>query len=276
MSDSNIDDALRALGMDKTSFRALPLLPLVQVAWADGRIQNEERALIMDIARTTYELSEDGLLLLDNWLHHPPSKAYVERGQETLIALCRRERATHPNRNLLTDVITLSEQVASAAGGFFGLGAITRTETDALKKIAKALSIPTNMAWVAPTDQTAISDLPIDTGRITVEFHTDELQNIKSKGRLVQRDHIVGLQSCPINQEGLTIGRWKELEVRISYDGTVSRRHCRIYEHNRRFFIEDLDSAQGTWVNGERVMKRRLLGREEIRVGITRFTFELT
>ena len=275
MSESNIEDALTALGMDKTSFRALPLLPLVQVAWADGRIQDEERALILDIAKNTYKLSDEGMLLLNNWLHHPPSRDYVKRGQETLTALCRRERAAHPERNLLADVIILAEQVAAAAGGFFGIGAVTRAETEALRTIAKALSIPTEMAWVAPSDQTSISDMAIDAGRITVEFHTDELQSIKSKGRLVQRDHIVGLQSCPVNRDGITIGRWSQVEIQISYDGTVSRRHCRVFEENRRFYVEDLESAQGTWVNNERVLKRRLLGGEEIRVGITRFTFEL-
>ena len=47
MTDSHIRESLKALGMDRTSFRALPLLPLIQVAWADGEVQEEERNLIL-------------------------------------------------------------------------------------------------------------------------------------------------------------------------------------------------------------------------------------
>jgi len=258
------------------SFRALPLLPLVQVAWADGEVQQEEREMILELAREKYQLNDEGMMLLRNWLHHAPSKDYVERGQEALVSLCVRDLGAHLDRGILEDVVALSQRVAAAAGGFFGLGAVKRSETHALNQIAEALSLPSPVPWVAPSDQTTINPKKVDTGRVTVEFHTDELKATRSKGALTQNDHIVGRQTCPITREGLIIGRWSESNIQISYDGTVSRRHCRVFESDRKFYVEDCDSAQGTWVNGERVIKRRLLGGEQITIGATQFKFELS
>jgi len=275
MTELQLRDALKALGMDRQSFRALPLLPLIQVAWADGQVQDEERTLILELARDKYKLNEEGMLLLRNWLQHPPSKEYVERGQSALVALCIRRGGSTLDRSILQDVLAFSQRVASAAGGLFGFGTVKRSESLALKQIAEALSIPAPVPWVAPSDQTTINHKKVDTGRVTVEFHTDSLQGIKSSGMLVQKDHIVGRQTCPITREGLIIGRWSESNIQISYDGTVSRRHCKVYEQDRKFYIEDQDSAQGTWVNGERILKRRLLGGEEIRIGTSHFQFEL-
>jgi len=276
MTESHVRDALRSLGMDRMSFRALPLLPLVQVAWADGEVQQEEREMILELAREKYQLNDEGMMLLRNWLHHAPSKDYVERGQEALVSLCVRDLGAHLDRGILEDVVALSQRVAAAAGGFFGLGAVKRSETHALNQIAEALSLPSPVPWVAPSDQTTINPKKVDTGRVTVEFHTDELKATRSKGALTQNDHIVGRQTCPITREGLIIGRWSESNIQISYDGTVSRRHCRVFESDRKFYVEDCDSAQGTWVNGERVIKRRLLGGEQITIGATQFKFELS
>jgi pSer/pThr/pTyr-binding forkhead associated (FHA) protein len=36
-------------------------------------------------------------------------------------------------------------------------------------------------------------------------------------------------------------------------EGGVSRRHCRIYEDDGEFFVEDLGSANGTFLDGERL-----------------------
>ncbi len=262
--------------MDRTSFRALPLLPLVQVAWADGQVQQEERILILKLASDKYKLEEEGMLLLKNWLHHPPSKEYVERGQEALVGLCTRDSGAKLDKAILNDVVQLSQKVAAAAGGLFGFGSVARSENVALKQIAEALCIPDKAEWVAPADQTVMGTKGTDVRRITVEFHTDTLDQIASRGTLLQEDNFAGEQTCPITRDGVVIGRWKASDIQISYDGAVSRRHCRVFERDRRFYVEDAGSSQGTWVNGERIVERRLLGGETIQVGATKFAFTLT
>lgn len=50
----------------------------------------------------------------------------------------------------------------------------------------------------------------------------------------------------------LTIGRGDECEV-VLVAPTVSRRHARLTSHEGRWFVEDLGSRNGTYLNGARV-----------------------
>ncbi len=71
----------------------------------------------------------------------------------------------------------------------------------------------------------------------------------------------------------LRLGRHPYNEVSLG-DPAVSRYHCWLTFRDGTAWIEDLSSANGTRVNGVRVLERRRLGAgDEIRVGNTAFTF---
>lgn len=53
---------------------------------------------------------------------------------------------------------------------------------------------------------------------------------------------------------GLVIGRQPTLVDEVIQDPTVSMRHARVIRKRGRFFIEDLNSREGTWVDGERLV----------------------
>jgi adenylate cyclase len=53
-------------------------------------------------------------------------------------------------------------------------------------------------------------------------------------------------------------------DLNLSPDFKVSRQHARIFSEGNEFWIEDLDSRQGTKVNGEEIKAR---GRQELRAG---------
>jgi FHA domain-containing protein len=179
----------------------------------------------------------------------------------------------------LSDVIELAKEVAQAAGGFFGLGRVAAREAEAIEEIATALSIEHHHPWVAPEDATII---PIDADSEgegpapEITFHVDGIEWAQSRGTLVRFDELKGEQICPVTAEGAIVGRGRECEVQISYDGQVSRKHCRVFVHNGRFYVADLGSTCGTWVNGERIAERRLLGGEKLHVGSAEFFFQLS
>lgn len=57
-------------------------------------------------------------------------------------------------------------------------------------------------------------------------------------------------------------------------DQTISRRHCELTPDDSRWYINDLDSANGTFVNGVRTHgRRRLHSGDQIRTGRTLFLF---
>ena len=71
----------------------------------------------------------------------------------------------------------------------------------------------------------------------------------------------------------LRFGRHPYNEVSVA-DPAVSRYHCWVTFTDGTAWIEDLSSANGTRVNGIRVLERRRLNPgDEIRLGNTAFTF---
>ena len=74
--------------------------------------------------------------------------------------------------------------------------------------------------------------------------------------------------------EELYLGRSIENDLRLN-SALVSRRHCRIVVREGEIWVEDLGSANGTVVAGERVARARLADRGEFLVGGTRVRVEL-
>lgn len=66
----------------------------------------------------------------------------------------------------------------------------------------------------------------------------------------------------------LLIGRAKTVNVRLDDDG-VSRRHARVVQKDGEVVIEDCQSANGTFVNGSRVVACTLKDGDKIRIGAT-------
>lgn len=78
----------------------------------------------------------------------------------------------------------------------------------------------------------------------------------------------------PINVVGqMSIGRLSENEIVLD-DDTVSGRHARIESDGTVWKLIDLDSSNGTLVNGQRVMVAHLSGGEEVTFGGLKLQFE--
>lgn len=77
----------------------------------------------------------------------------------------------------------------------------------------------------------------------------------------------------PLSDENIVIGRHPGSNIVLD-NHAVSRRHARITRSNGLYFIEDLRSRNGTWLNGERIQsKTPLRDDDEIRVCEVKFRF---
>ncbi|MCX7919579.1 MAG: FHA domain-containing protein [bacterium] len=74
------------------------------------------------------------------------------------------------------------------------------------------------------------------------------------------------VQKYSFDKELISIGRAIDNEVVID-NLAVSRRHCQITKEEGKFIITDLKSANGTFVNGERVNRRILKHNDVISIG---------
>lgn len=73
--------------------------------------------------------------------------------------------------------------------------------------------------------------------------------------------------------EKTIVGRSEKCDLRL-VDGMVSRNHCMILTEGQRFIVKDLESRNGTWVNGRRIKNRRQIkGGDIIQVGPFRLVF---
>jgi hypothetical protein len=271
MNNAEVIRALADLGIDEQSVRVLPLLPLIQVAWADGEIQAGERTLIETLAVERFELNDEGHRVLGNWMRYPPTPSYLERGRLALLAVAQSDDSGL-DADDLPDVVALAKKVARSAGGLFGIGSISRSEAEALDEIAKALKIPEG----AGIDEAMKGALPQNfekKNRVTITFSTSALDLSPMGGVLELEGHS---DKIPVDRNGLAVGSDDAADIRVEYDPSVSPMHARVFERDRKFYVADLDSESGTWVNGERIVERRLLGGETIQVGSeASFTFKL-
>jgi hypothetical protein len=77
----------------------------------------------------------------------------------------------------------------------------------------------------------------------------------------------------PIRDTALVIGRSKDCDVPLA-DGNVSRRHAEIGRSADGFVLRDLDSTNGTTVNGRRVKSAPVGEGDEITLGTSTLRIE--
>jgi diguanylate cyclase (GGDEF)-like protein len=71
-----------------------------------------------------------------------------------------------------------------------------------------------------------------------------------------------------LERELLSVGRGQENTVVLDND-SVSRRHCRIEKRNQAWYVVDLDSTNGTYVNDELVKEYQLRRGDQVKIGDT-------
>jgi hypothetical protein len=99
-------------------------------------------------------------------------------------------------------------------------------------------------------------------------------------GRVVTMERARPIQLVPVDSgfsrltvldDSVTIGRAKDNDLRLA-DPAVSRHHARIEPDDAGWWVVDLDSRNGTWVNGAAVRRAAVDVGDEVSFGGVRFT----
>lgn len=108
---------------------SLAVVPLVEVAWADGRIEDKERAAIMEAsAQGGMAKGSPDYEILERWLSRRPGPELLEAWTHYVQGLCEM-MAPDERQALRRDLVDRARRVAEAAGGFLGLTSpISRAE----------------------------------------------------------------------------------------------------------------------------------------------------
>ena len=97
-------------------------------------------------------------------------------------------------------------------------------------------------------------------------------KNASAQARLLIRER--GLErSIELDGSAIAIGRSRENQIEID-DISSSRRHCRLFFADNIWSVEDLQSRNGTLVNGILIRRQELNPGDCIEIGKTRIFFE--
>src|SRR5436190_20543496 len=113
MTDDKVLDKLVELGLRSNAIAALSLVPLIEVAWADGEIQDNERTAILQGAHGKgLEQGTDGYELLQTWLKAKPESALYEAWESYIKALAG-QLNDEQNRLLRNQIVGFAKMVAA-------------------------------------------------------------------------------------------------------------------------------------------------------------------
>ncbi len=132
MEDDDVLDKLVELDIKADTVAALSLVPLIKVAWADGRIQDRERdAILRGAEGKGIDSDSPAHELLENWLKNAPDEALFTAWAAYIGAL-KSELTEEQSKILKTQVVRFAQVIAEAAGGFLGIGRVSSEEKAAL------------------------------------------------------------------------------------------------------------------------------------------------
>jgi pSer/pThr/pTyr-binding forkhead associated (FHA) protein len=75
-----------------------------------------------------------------------------------------------------------------------------------------------------------------------------------------------------LGERAVVIGRSAECDIQLGVQN-VSRKHARVVFHNEEYVIEDLESTNGVFVNGIKVVKCVLRKNDQIEIGGVKLVF---
>jgi hypothetical protein len=163
-SDTRLAKSLEALGITPGNHRALLLLPLVYVAWADHKMETVEIERIDHIAKHRLYLGPEAIACLDEWLIQAPDREHFLAGLQELFLLAQTEQGEPlVDAEDLHELLLHAEAIARAtADALDAPTSVTVEEEAALNDIARIFGIDNGRSWRRLLDE-------LDAGPASIE-----------------------------------------------------------------------------------------------------------
>jgi len=142
ISDEALLRKLIGMNVQLDVLATLSIIPLVEVAWADGQVDEEERkAVLKGVESRGIVKDRIGFSLFEQWLGHRPPAGLLESWAYYIRGLC--PLLNKAERDILkADLVERARAVAEAAGGRSGQKPkISLREHDVLAKLESAFEV---------------------------------------------------------------------------------------------------------------------------------------
>lgn len=121
ITDEAVLDKLVALNVRPETLASLAMIPLVEIAWADGSIGDKEReAILKASAEKGFAKGSIDYALIESWLTHRPPTSMLDAWVQYIQGLCSSMDKTQIAR-LRDELVGHARDIAEAGGGFLGL-----------------------------------------------------------------------------------------------------------------------------------------------------------
>jgi len=148
MEVDRLRHSLARLGIPAGDYRLLKVLPLVYVAWADGKMPLAQKQRIHAFAVQHFELSAAGAAVLQGWLAEPPSHTYIVEGLRDILFLAKAPDDMGVDLSELPLLLAHAERIARSSGALLELSrGVSSDEEHALQEIARELNIDHGASW---------------------------------------------------------------------------------------------------------------------------------
>ncbi|HET9265446.1 MAG TPA: hypothetical protein VFO14_20505 [Vicinamibacterales bacterium] len=139
LTDPDMLHELEELGFTPETVSLLPLVPLVQMAWAEGGITKDERKMLIDLAHARgMTAGSPAEQQLNDWMARRPDDSVFTRATRLIRAMLSVGGQTDLTAD---DLVKYCEAIASASGGILGIiGKISAEERALLKSLASELT----------------------------------------------------------------------------------------------------------------------------------------
>jgi len=139
IQDDGVLQKLVDLGIQAETVASLAAIPLVEVAWADGKVDEKERQAIRSaIESEGIRRGDIEYELLDAWLARKPEPKLLDAWKHYVEGLCT-ALSSEERTALKRELLEHARAIAEASGGFLGLGnKISPAEAAVLRSLAEA------------------------------------------------------------------------------------------------------------------------------------------
>jgi hypothetical protein len=150
MQRDRLQKTLKHLQIGPTNYKVLKLLPLVYVAWAEGKLTPERAERLVDLAHNHFAIGEAGERILRGWLTRRPDKAFFMEGLHDLVLLAYAPDEWEVDVDELPGLLAYSEAIARTTAQAMDVPtSVTEAEERALSEIARELGIDDGESWAA-------------------------------------------------------------------------------------------------------------------------------
>jgi len=141
ITNDHLLEKLINLKITTQSVAALAVVPIIEVAWADGHVDLKERETILS------QLNKHGIVngsaeydLINLWLSHKPDETLLAAWSHLVENICSkmdRSEQKEFHEALMRD----THRIANSSGGFLGFGKVSNAEMRVIAKLNASFNV---------------------------------------------------------------------------------------------------------------------------------------